>query len=674
MFATDNLQARFRSQNQSAKSEKVAEKKDNSTPSALGVSPSWDRTVQPATVMETRGSTHVLVRWVSSNVPDVITGQPVNESNTRGWLDIRTPEKSSKEEEKDVTFLAAALLLAFLLPALLVALWKRRACRKWIVPHRVKTKAESCGILKAVFTDLSMHQVPNDLRVEETLLVGALPPAEKSLEETEPMHPESFTDSSSGSPLETEGPPGLDPEGAELLQVDGGVLLEPAVRSHTSNCIEKIYIMRADTVIVGSVSEVPPGKTCPARGEEGVCDAQEAAAESEVDVHYPEQETEFSPGSDITTPVEEEWEFPHSILANEKPWESQKESSGLPDVICLPPGPCLFQDQTQGPGCLSGTKPLYKNSRHIRRRSGLQGAEATAFSMEGPTDKLSIQNEAGGEMETAGGATEDAAQFKSPKEPAPKPDCGPADKACAAEPHALCCPTATECLAAEASQPRGTECSASSAPHALGTAGGSQPSQAPAPVPCPPKASAAEMDCLICFNQYSPFRPPKLLACQHAFCAVCLKLLLRNEDHTWIITCPLCRNTTVVFGGLICSLFDKEDLLDRLDSPDPEAEAPCPLQPADTSRQNRWSLSGSQGPQSSRVAAKRLVLLLLLVVMLIAFILPFMYTGLLKLALCAAAFLGLLISAVLCCNPDWSCSDSSCLPWKRKQSYVVSVA
>lgn len=86
--------------------------------------------------------------------------------------------------------------------------------------------------------------------------------------------------------------------------------------------------MRADTVIVGSVSEVPAGKSCPAKGEEGICGTQEDAEESEVDMHYPEQETEFSPGSDITTPVEEEWEFPRSILANGKLLESLEESLG----------------------------------------------------------------------------------------------------------------------------------------------------------------------------------------------------------------------------------------------------------------------------------------------------------------------------------------------------------
>lgn len=298
--------------------------------------------------------------------------------------------------------------------------------------------------------------------------------------------------------------------------------------------------------------------------------------------------------------------------------------------------------------------------------------------MEGPADKLSIENETGKEVETPGRATEDASRLKSPEESAPKTDSGPADKACAEEPAALRSPTAAECPAAGASPPPGMECSTYLDPHPLATEELPQPSQAPVPEPCPPrtpKASIAEMDCLVCFNRYSPSRLPKLLACQHAFCAVCLKLILRNEDHTWIITCPLCRKSTVVFGGLICSLRDKEDVLSRLDSPDPEAEvAPCPPHPAGTSRAHRWSISRDQEPWSNRAAAKRPVLLLLLVVMLIALVLPFMYTGLLKWALCSAVVVGLIISGVLCCSPSWNCSGFSWPPWKKKETHVVTVA
>lgn len=64
---------------------------------------------------------------------------------------------------------------------------------------------------------------------------------------------------------------------------------------HTSPCFaEKIYIMKADTVIVGSVkTEVPEG-----RGLAGSPEPElEAALEVDHAPHYPEQETEPPLGS-----------------------------------------------------------------------------------------------------------------------------------------------------------------------------------------------------------------------------------------------------------------------------------------------------------------------------------------------------------------------------------------
>uniref|UniRef100_A0A8B9MH80 TNFR-Cys domain-containing protein n=1 Tax=Accipiter nisus TaxID=211598 RepID=A0A8B9MH80_9AVES len=94
--------------------------------------------------------------------------------------------------------------------------------------------------------------------------------------------------------------------------------IDSRVRDHTNNRIEKIYIMKADTVIVGSISEVPSGKNCAARGCESSVDAQENV-EEELAMHYPEQETESFRGNDVTVPVEEEGkEFHHPTTATEK--------------------------------------------------------------------------------------------------------------------------------------------------------------------------------------------------------------------------------------------------------------------------------------------------------------------------------------------------------------------
>ncbi|XP_054576995.1 tumor necrosis factor receptor superfamily member 8 [Eptesicus fuscus] len=83
-------------------------------------------------------------------------------------------------------------------------------------------------------------------------------------------------------------------------------LPEPRVTTeHTNNRIEKIYIMKADTVIVGTVrTEAPEG-----RGLAGPAGpALEEDLEADLAPHYPEQETEPPLGScgDVMFSVEEE--------------------------------------------------------------------------------------------------------------------------------------------------------------------------------------------------------------------------------------------------------------------------------------------------------------------------------------------------------------------------------
>ncbi|KAL8198586.1 UNVERIFIED_CONTAM: hypothetical protein K2H54_016967 [Gekko kuhli] len=175
----------------------------------------------------------------------------------------------------------------------------------------------------------------------------------------------------------------------------------------------------------------------------------------------------------------------------------------------------------------------------------------------------------------------------------------------------------------------------------------------------PSDSATTDMDCLVCFNQYSWSRPPKVLSCQHVFCAVCLKLMLRNEDSTWIIACPVCRKVTPVFGGLICSLPDKVGII-YLPDPGPNAEMPFSQDALSGALVIRSTFSVSQGEEhSDRAAAKRLLFLLMLLVILTVFTLPFVYGGLMKWVLCLAVALGLIGAAVLCCNPNWRCSCSN---------------
>ncbi|XP_023960153.2 E3 ubiquitin-protein ligase RNF186 isoform X2 [Chrysemys picta bellii] len=303
-------------------------------------------------------------------------------------------------------------------------------------------------------------------------------------------------------------------------------------------------------------------------------------------------------------------------------------------------------------------------------------------SMEGSTGKLHIENESSSpgpsaaDMDRLGSTKEetgDINRLESTKEEAVDKDCPGSSS-----------PSATELSNPDASKPPASEmnCPNSSKPPVT---------VMDSPDSCKvlvsemdhrrsSKVSMADMDCLICFNRYHIYRRPKLLACQHAFCEVCLKLILQNEDNTWMITCPLCRKPTVVFGGLIRTLLDKEDIVGRLESPCPNAEihlSPEGLHGTGGTQSSHATVCENQDiPSINQTAVQRLVLLLLLVVILIILVLPFVYTGLIKWVLCLVLILGLIMSLVLCCNPNFNCSSLGIsLPFfHKKESHVISIA
>lgn len=191
--------------------------------------------------------------------------------------------------------------------------------------------------------------------------------------------------------------------------------------------------------------------------------------------------------------------------------------------------------------------------------------------------------------------------------------------------------------------------------------------------------TSIDMDCLVCFNKYNIYRVPKLLDCQHAFCAVCLKLILRKEESTWIITCPLCRKATFVSGGLIRTLQNKEDIMEHLENPDSNPEVHISAIGLDS---NSWTQTSQDTlhrdenvPADNRLAIQRLVLLLLLVVILTILILPFIHSGLIKWVVCLMLTLGLLMSMVLCCTPKfyWR-SNRDSLTSRHKETHIAAIA
>ncbi|KAM6241117.1 E3 ubiquitin-protein ligase RNF186 [Porphyrio hochstetteri] len=190
---------------------------------------------------------------------------------------------------------------------------------------------------------------------------------------------------------------------------------------------------------------------------------------------------------------------------------------------------------------------------------------------------------------------------------------------------------------------------------------------------------SVDMDCLVCFNKYNIYRVPKLLDCGHAFCAVCLKLILRKEESTWIVTCPLCRKATFVSGGLIRTLQNKDDIMEHLENLDSNPEVLISAIGLDTNSWTRTSQDALQRDENAqadnRLAVQRLVLLLLLVVILTILILPFIYSGMIKWVICLMLTLGLVMSMVLCCTPkfSWRCSRDSFTAC-HKQTHIAAIA
>ncbi|XP_038232309.1 E3 ubiquitin-protein ligase RNF186 [Dermochelys coriacea] len=299
--------------------------------------------------------------------------------------------------------------------------------------------------------------------------------------------------------------------------------------------------------------------------------------------------------------------------------------------------------------------------------------------MEGSTDKLHIENE----FSSPGPSAAEMDRLASTKEAADTDRLGSNKKEAADKD----CPGSSSPSAAELNNPDASKRTASemNGPNSI------KPPVTDSPDSCKvlvsemdhrhsSKALIADMDCLICFNRYNIYRRPKLLACQHAFCEVCLKLILQNEDNTWMITCPLCRKPTVVFGGLIRTLLDKEDIIGRLESTCPNAEihvSPEWLHDTGGTQSSHATIFENQDmPSINQTAVQRLVLLLLLMVILIILVLPFVYTGLIKWVLCLVLMLGLIMSLVLCCNPNFNCSSLgiSVPSFHKKESDVIAIA
>ncbi|NWY32982.1 TNR8 factor, partial [Pheucticus melanocephalus] len=217
-----------------------------------------------------------------------------------------------------VVLWAVVLSLAVLLGAMLV-FWKWKVCKKRILVLRRKREffkliLWTCCNVQGVFTLTPL--LLSCFCWQKIILT-----TESGLEEEELIDrtlPLETNNNLVSSTEKAQSPPWSVTEVTPSSGNAPDCPVDPRVRDHTNNRIEKLYIMKADTVIVGSVSEVPSGKNCAVKGCESTLDAQEST-EEELEMHYPEQETESFPGNDVMVPVEEEGkEFHHPTTATEK--------------------------------------------------------------------------------------------------------------------------------------------------------------------------------------------------------------------------------------------------------------------------------------------------------------------------------------------------------------------
>ncbi|XP_038015673.1 tumor necrosis factor receptor superfamily member 8 isoform X1 [Motacilla alba alba] len=226
-----------------------------------------------------------------------------------------------------VVLWAVVLSVAVLLGAMLV-FWKWKVCKKRILVLRRKPHLHSViahkYVLKSQGSDLvnkcavSVNNIPNQITFHAKKIILT---TDSGLEEEELIDRTLPLETNNNLVSSTEKAQSPPRSVTDVIPSSGNAPdcpVESRVRDHTNNRIEKLYIMKADTVIVGSVSEVPSGKNCAVKGCENNLDAQESM-EEELEMHYPEQETESFPGNDVMVPVEEEGkEFHHPTTATEK--------------------------------------------------------------------------------------------------------------------------------------------------------------------------------------------------------------------------------------------------------------------------------------------------------------------------------------------------------------------
>ncbi|XP_074874071.1 tumor necrosis factor receptor superfamily member 8 [Carettochelys insculpta] len=275
----------------------------------------------PHTTTKPMTNASLLTSDAASGDTDSTAGGTVGRTDTKYEAGTFPPsdlatEKTAKEGDGSFAPWGAVVLCIIMLLAGVLVVWQRKVCKRRIFSLNGKTTG-----LYPVTTcrPRSAHQ-GSDLMKNCAKRFNMLK-AEEEPEERELIN-RNGVETNNNLVSSAEKNPSPDSSLTETIQSTGNATDYPAdscLRDRTNNRIDKIYIMKADTVIVGSVSEVPVIKNCAIRGGEYDAESQENMEEKELEVHYPQQETESFPGSDVTIPVEEEGkEFHHPTTATEK--------------------------------------------------------------------------------------------------------------------------------------------------------------------------------------------------------------------------------------------------------------------------------------------------------------------------------------------------------------------
>ncbi|KAM9115836.1 tumor necrosis factor receptor superfamily member 8 isoform 1-T1 [Pangshura tecta] len=274
-------------------------------------------------------SASVLTSDAASGDANRATAGTVGGSDTKHAAGTSTSDIATEETAKtgdntdnargDGSFVpwVAVVLCSMVLLAGMLAVWQRKICKRRVFTPNGKTLD-----LYPVTTCKPKPSSQGSDLMKNCAKRFSMLKADKESEERELLNRTPIVETNNNLVSISEKNPSPDSSLTEVIQSAGNATDYPAdsrVRDHTNNRIDKIYIMKADTVIVGSISEVPVSKNCAVRGCENDAKAQENMEENELAVHYPQQETESFPGSDVMSPVEEEGkEFHHPTTATEK--------------------------------------------------------------------------------------------------------------------------------------------------------------------------------------------------------------------------------------------------------------------------------------------------------------------------------------------------------------------